>query len=116
MGERESAKKSWDKSLRDFSFAPSSDKDCAVLDNCSIISGFMWATIGRFGMVPPQLRIDSDWLDTLSAKRVTDLRVNLREPDGTPKRCTAHMCRSLGEKNGGIYLDKGSSSGKHQGP
>jgi hypothetical protein len=38
------------------------------------------------------------------------------EPDGTPKRCTAQMCRSLGEKNGGIYLGKGPSSGKHQGP
>src|SRR5437764_78924 len=37
-----------------------------------------WATIGRFGMVPPQFRIDSDWLDTLSPKRVTDAVVEFQ--------------------------------------
>jgi hypothetical protein len=31
-----------------------------------------WATIGKFGMIPPDLRVDSDWLNTLSARHLTD--------------------------------------------
>jgi hypothetical protein len=70
-----------------------------------------WATIGRFGMIPPQLRIDSDWLDTLSEKRVTDAVIefqpllNRAEIDSLVRAIVSTLLRNLREAVTGTGTD-----------
>src|SRR5215471_15243009 len=62
-----------------------------------------WATIGRFAMVPPQLRIDSDWLHALTAKRLTDAVIEFQplltrvEIDSLVRAIVSILLRNLRE-------------------
>jgi Subtilase family len=70
-----------------------------------------WATIGRFAMVPPQLRIDSDWLNTLSPRRLTDAVIEFQplltrvEIDSLITAIVSILLRNLREAITGIGAD-----------
>jgi len=62
-----------------------------------------WATINRFEMVPPRLRIDSDWLKALKAKNPADAVVEFQplltrsEIDSLIRALVAMLLQNLGE-------------------
>jgi hypothetical protein len=70
-----------------------------------------WATIGRFAMVPSQLRIDSDWLSALSAKRLTDAVIEFQplltrvEIDSLVRAIVSVLLRNLREAVTGTGTD-----------
>jgi hypothetical protein len=62
-----------------------------------------WATIDRFGLIPPELRIDSEWLSTLAAKKLTDAVIEFQpllgrsEIDALIRAIVSTLLRNLGE-------------------
>jgi hypothetical protein len=70
-----------------------------------------WATIDRFEMIPPELRVDSDWLRALHAKKVTDAVIEFQslltrsEIDGLVRAIVQILLRNLGEAVTGTGTD-----------
>jgi hypothetical protein len=70
-----------------------------------------WATIDRFAMIPSELRIDSDWLQTIGGKKVTDAVVEFQplltraEIDALVRVLVSILLQSLGEAITGIGTD-----------
>jgi hypothetical protein len=70
-----------------------------------------WATIEKFGMIPSDLRVDSDWLSTLSAKRATDAVIEFQplltraEIDSLVRAIVSLLLRNLREAITGIGTD-----------
>jgi len=70
-----------------------------------------WATIERFEMIPPEFRIDSDWLATLRAKKVTDAVVEFQplltrsEIDSLIRAVVSMLLQNLGEAVTGTGTD-----------
>jgi hypothetical protein len=70
-----------------------------------------WATIHNFAMIPPELRIDSDWLDTLRAKTVTDSVIEFQplltrfEIDSLVREIVSTLLRNLREAVTGTGSD-----------
>lgn len=70
-----------------------------------------WATIGKFGMIPSDLRVDSDWLNTLSAKHVTDAVIEFQpllarvEIDSLVRAIVSMLLRNLREAITGTGTD-----------
>jgi hypothetical protein len=70
-----------------------------------------WATIDGFGMIPPELRIDSDWLNTLRNKETTDAVIEFQplltrsEIDSLVRAVVSMLLRNLGEAVTGTGTD-----------
>lgn len=70
-----------------------------------------WATIDRFGLIPPELRIDSDWLGTLRAKKITEAVVEFQslltrsEIDALVRAIVSMLQRNLNEAVTGTGTD-----------
>jgi hypothetical protein len=70
-----------------------------------------WATIDRFEMIPPELRVDADWLRTLRAKKVTDAVIEFQsllarsEIDALVRAVVQILLRNLGEALTGTGTD-----------
>jgi hypothetical protein len=70
-----------------------------------------WATIDRFGMIPSKLRIDSDWLATLKAKKTADAVVEFQplllrsEIDSLIRAVVSMLLQNLGEAVTGTGTD-----------
>jgi len=70
-----------------------------------------WATIDRFGLIPPELRIDSDWVRTLRAKRASDAVIEFQplltrsEVDSLVRSVVSILLRNLGEALTGTGTD-----------
>lgn len=70
-----------------------------------------WATIDRFALIPPELRIDSEWLVTLHAKKVTDAVIEFQslltrsEIDALVRAVVEILLRNLGEAVTGTGTD-----------
>lgn len=70
-----------------------------------------WATIDRFELIPPEFRIDSDWLDTLGAKKITDAVIEFQpllarsEIDALIRAIVSMLLRNLGEAVTGTGAD-----------
>jgi hypothetical protein len=62
-----------------------------------------WATIDRFEMIPPEFRIDSEWLNALRAKKTTDAVVEFQplltrsEIDSLIRAVVSMLLQNLGE-------------------
>jgi hypothetical protein len=70
-----------------------------------------WATINRFEMIPPQFRIDSEWLGGLRAKKITDAVIEFQpllmrsEIDSLIRAVVSMLVQSLGEAVTGTGSD-----------
>jgi hypothetical protein len=70
-----------------------------------------WATIDKFEMIPPELRVDSDWLHALHAKKVTDAVIEFQsllaraEIDALVRAIVQILLRNLGEAVTGTGTD-----------
>jgi hypothetical protein len=70
-----------------------------------------WATIDRFELIPPEFRIDFDWLDALSAKKITDAVIEFQpllarsEIDALIRTIVSLLLRNLGEAVTGTGTD-----------
>ena len=70
-----------------------------------------WATIDRFEMIPPELRVDSDWLRVLHTKKVTDAVIEFQslltrsEIDALVRAIVQILLRNLGEAVTGTGTD-----------
>ncbi len=70
-----------------------------------------WATIDRFGMIPPKFRVDLDWLATLRAKSITDAVIEFQpllsrsEIDSLVRALVAVLVRDFGEAVTGTGTD-----------
>ena len=70
-----------------------------------------WATIDRFEMIPPELRVDAEWLRALHAKKVTDAVIefqsllNRSEIDALVRAIVQLLLRNLGEAVTGTGTD-----------
>lgn len=70
-----------------------------------------WATIGKFGMIPSDLRVDSDWLNALSARHLTDAVIEFQplltriEIDSLVRAIVSLLLRNLREAVTGTGTD-----------
>lgn len=70
-----------------------------------------WATINRFELIPPELRIDSEWLSALRAKKTADAVVEFQplltrlEIDSLIRAVVSMLIQSLGEAVTGTGSD-----------
>ena len=70
-----------------------------------------WATINRFDTIPPQFRVDSEWLRALRAKKVTDAVIEFQpllmrsEIDSLIRAVVSILVQSLGESVTGTGTD-----------
>lgn len=70
-----------------------------------------WATIDRFEMIPPGLRIDSEWLSTLHTKKITDAVIEFQplltrsEIDSLVRAIVSMLLRNFGEAVTGTGTD-----------
>lgn len=70
-----------------------------------------WATISRFATIPSDFRIDSDWLETIGSKTVTDAVIEFQplltraEIDAVVRELVSILLQNLGEAVTGLGID-----------
>lgn len=70
-----------------------------------------WATIDQFSLIPPEFRIDSQWVNTLHSKKTTDAVIEFQplltrsEIDSVLRSLVSMLLRNLGESVTGTGTD-----------